>query len=128
MIRRLFIGICTLALTLTAASSTFASLRTVSAGDQIRVRYSGFNYRTGNGGEFQVGLEGGPTNYFHTFCAEIGETISNNQLVNVVSIGLTSQASTPFNTLTSAAAKLYRDYYDGIAANNYGFQGGPHTK
>jgi hypothetical protein len=99
-----------------------ASLRTVSVGDTLRLDVN-TGYRTGNGGEFQVDLVSpNPTNnYFHTFCAEIGEFIYDDQHVVIKSVGLQSAASLPVNTLSFGAAKLYRDYYEGIAASNYGF-------
>ena len=127
MLRNLSITVALIAVTLTATSSSSASLHTLATGDQIRLRYSGVGYRTGNGGEFQVDKLTGSdaaANYFHTFCAEIGESFSNNVVATVISTSLTSYKSTPVNTLTAGSAKLFRDYYDGIAANNYGFQGG----
>lgn len=117
----------TLLVALSYPSIADASLHTVGAGDTIQLNF-GNSYRQGSGGEFQVGYVGpnAPVaNYFHTFCAEIGETISNNVVATVASIGLQSSNSLPVNTLTAGAAKLYRDYFDGISVNNYGFQGGP---
>lgn len=128
MLKRSCFCVCLLALSLLLSSTASASIHTLAAGDQIRLRYNPVNYRTGNGGEFQVDKLTGSdaqNNYFHTFCAEIGENITNNVVATVVSTGLTTYASNPFNTMTMGAAKLYRDYYNGIAANNFGFQGGP---
>jgi hypothetical protein len=110
-----------MALVLATAATASASLRTISAGDMIRVRYSGYGYRQGSGGEFQVGLEGVNPNYFHTFCAEQTEYIYDNELVKVAGTSLmTNQTG---KSLSSGAAKLYSEYYAGIAANNYGFGG-----
>lgn len=105
-----------------SASPLLASVHTVSVGDQLKFDTS-TGYRQGSGGEFAISLTS-PTsvpNYFHTFCAEIGENISDNQVATVQSLGLTTNASTPTNTLSYGAAKLYSDYFAGIAASNYGF-------
>jgi hypothetical protein len=103
-------------------SSTEASLNTVAVGDTLNFNTS-LSYRAGSGGEFAVSRIA-PTNtpnYFHTFCAEIGEYIYNGENVRVSALSTTSSSSTPVNTLSYGAAKLFADYYQGIAASNYGF-------
>jgi hypothetical protein len=103
-------------------SSTEASLRTVAVGDTLNFNTS-LGYRTGSGGEFAVSRNApiSTPNYFHTFCAEIGEYIYNGENVTVSALSTTSSSSIPVNTLSFGAAKLFSDYYNGIAASNYGF-------
>lgn len=106
-----------------SASALQASIRTIAEGDRITVRYNNVNYRTGSGGEFQLGMvsPNAIPNYFHTFCAETGENLGgSNQVYYVASVGLT--ALNQGGTLTSASAALYRDYYNGMVAANYGYQ------
>lgn len=109
-----------MAIVCAVASPSFASLRTVSAGDMIQIRYNGYGYRQGTGGEFQV-YDGSGNQLFHTFCAELSEYIYDKETIKVVATSLSTSASG--KALTSGAAKLYREYFDGIAANNYGFPG-----
>lgn len=114
----LAVALAVVALILAATAPSYASLVTVSAGETVKLVYGGVAYREGSGGEFQVQSSGG-TALFHTFCAEESEFIYDNELVKIASTSLQTVMSG--KSLTFGAAKLFSDYYAGIAAHNYGF-------
>jgi hypothetical protein len=119
--RMMMAALAATVLVLGAVQSSMASIRTISVGDTVNIR-TGLNYRTGQGGEFQLGLVGSNPTYFHTFCAELGENLgSDAQDYYVKSLGFT--AMNAGGTLTRAAANLFSDYYNAMIGKNYGYQG-----
>lgn len=110
---------------LSLASVSQAALHVVSPGDTLTLT-TNLNYRTGSGGEFQLGLSGVDSTYFHTFCAETGENLASPVYVQSVGFKTVAQGG----TLKEGAANLYRDYYDAMVGLDYGYQnvvGGTYT-
>jgi hypothetical protein len=120
--RMMMAALAAAVLVLGAVQSSMASIRTIGIGDVVTVRHGGINYRTGNGGEFQLGLDGVENNYFHTFCAENDEDLGgNNQKYLVKSIGTVTKDQGA--VLTTGIARLFRDYYDAMQVRSFGFEG-----